>query len=143
VYARKPELDELGVALSCTVKEDLEGEIEAFREGYWPDAPIYLDETLAFYDAIAGGKRTQSALSGFLLRMANPFGQLQKNFKRAQGVDGNLKGEGFVHGGVYVVKKNAAADETPVFAHHETEIGDHPPTDDLVKACKDAAASSS
>lgn len=128
--------------MSCTVKEDLKdeepGEVEAFRKGYWPDAPIYLDQDMAFYKAIAGGTETQSSLAGFLMKFFNPFSQVTKNFKKAKGVDGNMKGEGFIHGGVYVVKKNAQKGDAPVYAHHEAEIGDHPLTDALVDACKAA-----
>ena len=136
----------MGVSLVCTVKEDLKkeepGEIDLFRK-YWPEAKIYVDEDMAFYEAIGGGQKTQSSLAMFLLKVANPFSQVKKNMKRAEGTEGNLKGEGFIHGGVYVVKKGAAAGEAPVFAHHEQEIGDHPPTDDLIAACKQAAALSS
>mmetsp|Transcript_21972 Transcript_21972/g.70778 ORF Transcript_21972/g.70778 Transcript_21972/m.70778 type:complete len:147 (+) Transcript_21972:211-651(+) len=144
--ARKGDLDALGVSLSCTVKEDLKegeeaSEIEAFR-AYWPSAPIYLDEEMNFYRAVGGGEKTQSSLATFLLKLMNPWSQVKKNMKRAEGVDGNLKGEGFIHGGVYVVKKGALKGEEPVYAHHEAEIGDHPPTDDLVEACKRAADAS-
>jgi len=150
VYARKPELDAAGVALCCTVKEDLpaakegeDGEVEAFRKGFWPEAPIYLDATLAFYSAIGGGSTKKTSVAAFLAKLANPFSAFNKNAKRSKGTDGNLTGEGLVHGGVYVVKAGALKDEPPVFAHQELEIGDHPPTDDLVAACLKAADLSS
>ncbi|KAH8077009.1 prostaglandin-F synthase [Aureococcus anophagefferens] len=61
VYAQKQAFEALGVKMSAVVKEDLPGEdgkpgeIAAFREGFWPDLPVYMDERLAFYEAIAGG----------------------------------------------------------------------------------------
>jgi len=65
----------------------------------------------------------------------NPFSQLYKNTKRVpKTTEGNFVGEGFIKGGVYVVKKGAAAGAPAAFAHAEAEIGDHPPTDDLLAA---------
>ena len=78
-------------------------------------------------------------MPAFLAKLANPWNRLRKNAKRADGVDGNLVGEGFVHGGVYVVRKGAAENDAPAFAHAEVEIGDFPPTEDLVAACERAA----
>ena len=43
-----------------------------------------------------------------------------------------------VHGGVYVLKKGGQPGDF-VFAHEELEIGDHPPTEDLLQAARDAS----
>lgn len=133
--------------LACLVHEDLPGtdgkpgEVDKFRKHNWPeDLPVYLDEKRAFYDALGGG--TPNATGGilaFLAKLVNPWNRLKGNAKRAGDVKGNLVGNGFVHGGVYVVRAGAADGETPAFAHAEAEIGDHPPTDDLVAACRAAA----
>ena len=63
--------------MSAVVKEDLPGEdgkpgeIAAFREGFWPDLPVYMDERLAFYEAIAGGAVTRTSLATFLMKILN------------------------------------------------------------------------
>mmetsp|Transcript_1686 Transcript_1686/g.2218 ORF Transcript_1686/g.2218 Transcript_1686/m.2218 type:complete len:140 (-) Transcript_1686:334-753(-) len=139
----------MGVSLVATVKEDLPadkegevGEVVAFQREFWPDADIYLDQEMKFYQAIGGGSPKKSSLASFLMKLANPFSQLLKNVKKSKGVNGNYKGEGFIHGGVYVVKKGAAENETPIFVHQEAEIGDHPPTDELIAACQKAADAS-
>ena len=47
-----PVVDEKGVV----TKEGKPAEVQAFRDYCWPDAPVYLDEPRAFYDALGGGK---------------------------------------------------------------------------------------
>ena len=66
----------------------------------------------------------------FLAKMLNPFSRLKKNIKRSEGTKGNLVGEGLVHGGVYVVPPGGK----PFYAHAEVELGDHPPTEELLTA---------
>ncbi|KAJ8604476.1 hypothetical protein CTAYLR_000959 [Chrysophaeum taylorii] len=138
VYARKAELDALGVALCCTVKEDLDDEIKEFRQGFWPEAPIYLDAGMAWYKAVQGGGLTKSTLAGFLAKLLNPFSRLSANLKRSKAVEGNMKGEGFIHGGVFVIRKGAKRNEAAVFSHAEKELGDGPPTDSIIDAAKKA-----
>ncbi|KAH8047861.1 prostaglandin-F synthase [Aureococcus anophagefferens] len=117
----KQAFEALGVKMSAVVKEDLPGEdgkpgeIAAFREGFWPDLPVYMDERLAFYEAIAGAANTKRV---------------------PKTVEGNLTGEGFVHGGCYVVRGKTG---DVVLAHHEAEIGDHPAKGELLAACRKAA----
>ena len=61
----------------------------------------------------------------------------------AKGAEGNFTGEGFIRGGVYVVQGKAAEGAAPVFAHAEDSIGDHPPLEELLAACKRASGGSS
>ena len=91
---------------------------------------MYLDEPRAFYNALGGGKANKSTLASFLAKIANPWSRLRKNAKRAKDDKGNLDGEGLVHGGVYVVQ----AGGKPYYAHAERELGDHPPTEELLAA---------
>ena len=121
-----PVVDEKGVV----TKEGKPAEVQAFRDYCWPDAPVYLDEPRAFYDALGGGKANKNTLASFAAKMLNPFSRLWKNVKRAEGTEGNFRGEGLVHGGVYVV----LAGGKPYYAHAEKELGDHPPTEDLLAA---------
>ena len=69
-------------------------------------------------------------MASFLAKMLNPFSRLKKNIKRSEGTKGNLVGEGLVHGGVYVVPPGGK----PFYAHAEVELGDHPPTEELLAA---------
>jgi hypothetical protein len=69
-------------------------------------------------------------MASFLAKMLNPFSRLKKNIKRSEGTKGNLVGEGLVHGGVYVVPPGGK----PFYAHAEVELGDHPPTEELLNA---------
>ena len=87
---------------------------------------MYLDEPRAFYNALGGGKANKSSLASILAKIANPWSRLSKNAKRAKddkgdAVKGNFDGEGYVHGGVYVVQ----AGGKPYYAHAEAEIGEH------------------
>jgi len=91
---------------------------------------VYLDEPRAFYDALGGGKANKNTMASFLAKMLNPFSRLKKNIKRSEGTKGNLVGEGLVHGGVYVVPPGGK----PFYAHAEVELGDHPPTEELLNA---------
>ena len=59
-------------------------EVQAFRDYCWPDAPVYLDEPRAFYNALGGGKANKSTLASFLAKIVNPWSRLSKNAKRAK-----------------------------------------------------------
>ena len=113
--------------MAAVVKEDLPGkdgqpgEVAAFREGFWPGLPVFLDEERAFYDALGGGAANATGgVLAFLAKLANPWNRLKKNARRAGNTQGNMVGEGFVHGGCYVVRAGAAAGEAPALAHAET-----------------------
>ena len=93
-----------------------------------------MDERRAFYDALGGGRPNRNTLASFLAKMLNPWSRPKKNVKRSEGSKGNLVGEGLVHGGVYVVQ----AGGTPFYGHAEVELGDHPPTEELLAALPDA-----
>lgn len=140
VYSRKPDLDQAGVSLVGIVKEDLPGEIDAFREGYWPDAPLYMNSGLEFYRALHGEKEKKTSMASFLAKIANPWSTVNKNLKKAGDTKGNMVGEGFIHGGVMVVKKGTKEGDPAIFSHSEAEIGDAPSTDVLIEAAKKAAA---
>lgn len=149
VYARKGEIEAAGASLQAIVKEDLpaaepggKGEVAAFREGFWPDAPIYMNPGLEWYAALHGGGQKKTSMAALLAKALNPFSKLYKNLRRAHGVSGNTIGEGFIHGGVFVVRKGAAKGEPSVYAYAEGEIGDGAPTDTLVQAAKRAASES-
>ena len=82
------------------------------------------------------------ALSPPPAKLANPFSLMNTLMKRHAPYEGtgNLLGEGFVHGGLYVVRAGARAGDAPAFAYAEQEIGEHAPVDDVLAAAKAAAA---
>lgn len=139
---RFPEMREAGAKrIVAVVKENIPQEIKEFRE-FW-SGEIYLDEEKAFYKAIGGGKEHKqfNGVVGFLAALANPFSSIGKivkaHAKRAEnkGVKGNLNGEGFVQGGLYVVRKNGQSQ----LKFLESNLGDLCPVDDVVKAVRECS----
>ncbi|XP_034518674.1 peroxiredoxin-like 2A isoform X3 [Ailuropoda melanoleuca] len=89
----KPKLDELGVPLYAVVKEQIRTEVQDFQPYF--KGEIFLDEKKKFY----GPQRRKMMFMGFV-RLGVWY-----NFFRARngGFSGNLEGEGFILGGVFVV----------------------------------------
>uniref|UniRef100_A0A8C6ZTU8 Peroxiredoxin-like 2A n=1 Tax=Nothoprocta perdicaria TaxID=30464 RepID=A0A8C6ZTU8_NOTPE len=86
-------------------------EVEDFQHYF--KGEIFLDEKKGFY----GPRRRKMMMSGFFR-----FGVWQ-NFFRAwrNGFSGNLEGEGFTLGGVYVI---GAGRQGVILEHREKEFGD-------------------
>ena len=140
-YAKeKPRLDKLGIRMAAVVKEDIGEEIKDFRE-YW-NSDIYLDGEKEFYKAVGGGKLVSHSTASFLAKYANPWSTVNKNLKRskASGIAKfNLKGEGLITGGLFVVHKKTGKS---AFAFSESEIGDHANMEKVMNACKVVAEAS-
>ncbi|KAM3592122.1 uncharacterized protein V6R79_013079 [Siganus canaliculatus] len=107
----KPQLDELGVPLYAVVKEDVGTEIQNFRPYF--KGEIFLDEKRRFY----GPRERRMGLLGFL-RVGVWLNGLRA-FKN--GFMGNVLGEGFVLGGVFVVGRGL---QGILLEHREIEFGD-------------------
>ncbi|CAN8216564.1 unnamed protein product [Coccothraustes coccothraustes] len=107
----KPQLSKLGVPLYAVVKEKIGTEVEDFQHYF--KGEIFLDEKKGFY----GPRRRKMMLSGFF-RLG-----VWQNFFRAwrSGYSGNLEGEGFTLGGVYVI---GAGRQGVLLEHREKEFGD-------------------
>ncbi|KAK1791098.1 hypothetical protein P4O66_002137 [Electrophorus voltai] len=107
----KPQLDELGVPLYAVVKENIGTEIEDFRPHFSGD--VFLDEKLAFY----GPRQRKMGFLGFI-RLG-----VWQNFMRAwkSGFQGNVNGEGFILGGVFVI---GSGKQGIILEHWEKEFGD-------------------
>jgi len=120
------------------VKEDLDTEVADFRAGFWP-GEVLLDEGKCFFSAIGGGAiHHPYSVASFLAMVLNPFSKartktLLSNAKQ-MGVAGNMKGEGFGSGGVYVVRQ----DGKHAYAYLEEETGDHAEIEDVIEAVKAA-----
>eukprot|EP00929_Paragymnodinium_shiwhaense_P011845 TRINITY_DN11817_c0_g1_i1.p1 TRINITY_DN11817_c0_g1~~TRINITY_DN11817_c0_g1_i1.p1 ORF type:complete len:187 (+),score=54.16 TRINITY_DN11817_c0_g1_i1:301-861(+) len=121
------------------VKENIGTEVADFRKDFWSEE-VYMDEAKKFYVAIGGGKENKpfSGLAAFLAMLANPFtkSRTKKNLETAKkaGVAGNLNGEGFVAGGVYVIRQDGKA----AYAFTEEDMGDRAPVEDVIAAVKAA-----
>jgi len=125
----------------AVVKEELNDEVESFRKAVWSE-DIYVDAKWAFYNALGGGTaRKPNGMFGFLAKAIAPSlsggKKLQENLKRAEDQATNFKGEGFVTGGLYVLK----ADGSTAFSFSEHEYGDRAEPDAVIEAIKIAAAS--
>eukprot|EP00927_Polykrikos_kofoidii_P064207 TRINITY_DN59283_c0_g1_i1.p2 TRINITY_DN59283_c0_g1~~TRINITY_DN59283_c0_g1_i1.p2 ORF type:complete len:135 (-),score=33.64 TRINITY_DN59283_c0_g1_i1:70-474(-) len=122
------------------VKEDVGTEVADFRKDFW-SGEVMLDGEKAFFAALGGGKVWKPfSLASFLAMMLNPFSKAKSkmNIQDVQkvGTKGNMTGEGFVHGGTYVLR----ADGTPTYSYLEGEIGEHPLIEDVVRAIGEAKA---
>uniref|UniRef100_A0A8C9RUB6 Peroxiredoxin-like 2A n=1 Tax=Scleropages formosus TaxID=113540 RepID=A0A8C9RUB6_SCLFO len=119
----KPQLDKLGVPLYGVVKENIGTEIHDFRAHFAGE--IFLDEKQCFY----GPKQRKMGGLGFI-RMG-----VWQNFIRAwkSGYKGNMNGEGFVLGGVFVI---GARKQGILLEHREKEFGDKVNTTLVLEAAK-------
>ncbi|XP_070350087.1 peroxiredoxin-like 2A isoform X1 [Equus asinus] len=119
----KPKLDELGVPLYAVVKEQLSTEVEDFQPYF--KGEIFLDEKKKFY----GPQRRKMMLLGFV-RLG-----VWRNFFRAwdSGFSGNLEGEGFILGGVFVV---GSGRQGILLEHREKEFGDKVNVDSVLEAAR-------
>jgi len=98
----------------CVLKENIPAQVEEFREGFW-QGELFLDEDKGFFKALGGGEViSRFSTASFLAMLANPFrsNPVKENIAKTnkKGVQGNLKGEGFVQGGLYVVRKTGVAE---------------------------------
>jgi hypothetical protein len=133
LHERKAEINDLGCDLVCLLKENIADEVEAFhREPYWsPSTPLYLDEDMTFFKALGGGKVRKGGLSSFFKPgLWKRYGKMDKATKE----DANLKGEGTILGGTYVVSKEGVQ-----YQFKEKDFGVAAPLDEIIDACKRAA----
>ena len=117
------------VAPCATAKNDEELGVSEFQSKYFNGFPLYLDETKAVYSAL--GDRKITSLKGSW----NPFVVWQglKSIGeriKAKSLDGNMRGEGLVLGGILVVKNKQV-----VYTYYE-ETGKEIPKADIIAAVK-------
>ena len=117
------------VAPCTTAKTDEELGVQEFQDQYWP-FPLYLDEDKEFYTSL--GSRTFSDLPGTW----NPF-EFWRGLKsigeriKEKNLDGNMRGEGLVLGGIFVIDPKKQSVE--VFPE---STGKEIPTADIAEAVK-------
>uniref|UniRef100_A0A3P8V9B0 Peroxiredoxin-like 2A n=1 Tax=Cynoglossus semilaevis TaxID=244447 RepID=A0A3P8V9B0_CYNSE len=118
----KPQLDELGVPLYAVVKEDVGTEVQNFRPYF--KGEIFLDKK-RFY----GPRERKMGLLAFLRPgvWMNGLRAFQKGFM------GNVLGEGFVLGGVFVIGRG---EQGILLEHREIEFGDKVNINDVFQAVR-------
>uniref|UniRef100_A0A3Q4BYQ4 Peroxiredoxin-like 2A n=1 Tax=Mola mola TaxID=94237 RepID=A0A3Q4BYQ4_MOLML len=119
----KPQLDELGVPLYAVVKEDVGTEVQNFRPYF--KGEIFLDEKKGFY----GPRERKLGLLAFL--RAGVWMNGLRAFKK--GFMGNILGEGFILGGVFVIGRGQ---QGLLLEHREIEFGDKVNIDDVIQAAR-------
>uniref|UniRef100_G3NGZ8 Peroxiredoxin-like 2A n=1 Tax=Gasterosteus aculeatus TaxID=69293 RepID=G3NGZ8_GASAC len=119
----KPQLDELGVPLYAVVKEDVGTEVQNFQPYF--KGEVFLDEKRRFY----GPRERKMGLLAFL-RVGVWMNGLRA-FKN--GFMGNVLGEGFVLGGVFVIGRGQ---QGILLEHREIEFGDKVNTEDVIRAAR-------
>ncbi|KAK5906252.1 hypothetical protein CgunFtcFv8_002135 [Champsocephalus gunnari] len=119
----KPQLDELGFPLYAVVKEDVGTEVQNFQSFFKRE--VFLDEKRRFY----GPRERKMGLLAFL-RVGVWMNGLQA-FKR--GFMGNILGEGFVLGGVFVIGQGQ---QGILLEHREIEFGDKVNAEDVIRAVR-------
>uniref|UniRef100_A0A087YFN2 Peroxiredoxin-like 2A n=2 Tax=Poecilia TaxID=8080 RepID=A0A087YFN2_POEFO len=119
----KPQLDKLGVPLYAVVKEDVGTEVQNFRPYF--KGEIFLDEKRRFY----GPRERKMGLLAFM-RLGVWLSGVRA-FRK--GFIGNVLGEGFVLGGVFVIGRGK---QGILLEHREKEFGDKVNISDVLQAVR-------
>merc|ERR1719310_1826325 len=99
-----------------------------------------MDGDRRFFLALGGGAehKPYSGVMAFLAALANPFSKSRVKshgaIAKENGAENNFNGEGFVAGGVYVLRTDGKA----AYAFLEEDLGDRAPVDDVIEAVKAA-----
>lgn len=119
----KPQLDAAGVRMLAVVHENKEPQIEEFRN-FYVGGEIFLDREKRFY----GPKERWLPIWHGVLRW-----DTYANAYRAKhnGVQGNMKGEGRLLGGVFMFN---SGEKGVAFEHYERSWGDHANLDHVRQA---------
>ena len=121
----KDKLKEKGYEMAAVVHEE-EG-VEEFRLKYWPSNPIYLNPDLSLFAAINDDRKIkkQGLLSGLL------SSDMWKRIRSAhsKGVEGNLKGERSILGGILVINRGGSEVK---FIRNEKSFGDHATNEEIL-----------
>lgn len=114
-----------GYGMAAIVHEELG--VEEFRSQFWPTDPIYLNPDLSFFAAINDDHKIhkQGLLSGLL------SSSMWKRIREAKenGVEGNLKGEGRILGGILLMGKDGNGVK---WIRTEKSFGDHASNEEIL-----------
>lgn len=115
----KPRLNEANVRLYGIVHESFG--IKGFQPFF--DGEIFLDSKRRFY----GPRERWMGVSGFI----RPSVWFSVFRAKGKNVEGNMKGEGRLLGGVYVI---GPGDQGVILEHRESEFGDHANLSEILEA---------
>ncbi|CAG8593572.1 13551_t:CDS:2 [Dentiscutata heterogama] len=124
--------DKLGVKMVAIVHENLDNEIEEFNKGYW-NGLLYFDKEKSFFSHIGGGQIQYGGIMSFL--KPSVWFNIRQSMKT--GVTGNFKGDGYVLGGLYIIRQGSGGVE---YQYREKVWGDHAPFDQVLTAVKNVSA---
>ncbi len=114
---------------------DAELGVDEFHVKYFNNNPLYLDHEKTFYSFLGNKSLLNQKLPSW-----NPF-KLYSDFNsmndrvKSKGVDGNLKGEGLVKGGLLIITP-----EEGIVFRHEEETGFCMPYDKIGEVLKEVIA---
>ncbi|CAG8464735.1 9161_t:CDS:2 [Scutellospora calospora] len=120
--------DKLGVKMVAIVHENLDNEVEEFNKGYW-NGLLYFDKEKSFFSQVGGGNIQYGGMLSFL--KPSVWFNIGQNMKT--GITGNMKGEGRILGGLYVIHQGSGGVE---YQYREKVWGDHSPFDQVLTAVK-------
>lgn len=123
----KPELDTMGVSMVALGHEML-GLGEFYTGNYWK-GDLFVDGEKTVFQQLRTGR---GSLLGLLSKQTLEAGKAATE----RGTEGNLEGDGFQLGGVWVF----AADGTCTYSYLSKSFGDHPPVAKVLEEAKKAAA---
>lgn len=129
----KPLIDRMGIDSAAIILEHLGG--KEFQEKFFPNGKVYVDEKRDFYKALHGGKLEKGGLkdvfgSGFWKAIK----RAKVNGTKENGLKGDMKGEGRIYGGTYLIQNGEVVYE---FSQHS--FTSYAPIKDILKAAQGVA----
>ncbi|KAF3432253.1 hypothetical protein FNV43_RR26992 [Rhamnella rubrinervis] len=129
LYSKKPIFDALGIQLIAVLHEHIESEVKDFWPRYWGGAVIF-DRGMGFFKALGGGELLKEKfLSGFIF---NPRAIANYRRAKAMGIKQNLKGEGEIKGGLFIVGSGRSG---IAYQFIERNFGDWAPPAEVIEIC--------
>lgn len=121
----KDQLKSKGIGLAAVVHEELG--VDEFRNEFWPTEPIYLNSDRSMFAAINDDRKVhkQGLLSGLF------SSDMWRRIRQAKdaGVEGNLKGEGRILGGILLM---GPGEEGAKWIKTEKSFGNHASNDEIL-----------
>lgn len=133
LHSAREQLESNGIRLVAITHQNDQSEVSDFKSKYWPNAPLYQDPEMVFYSELGGGQLRY----GNVLNLLNPF---SRSFKAGQEAsknvkDWNLRGEGRILGGSFVITPSQVA-----YQFKESHFGERADVDDFINATSSASS---
>ena len=125
--------------LACVVKELIPEQIAQFQPKYWGSDELYLDKDMSFYKALGAGEVVKKGLRALGSKAVRQHNKRSKAYLAKIGGDSNLKGEGMIMGGLYIVRAGSGG---VALQYNESTFGDIAAVDNVIAAAQQAAQES-